>query len=1023
MHLFNHPPFRGVNAMLLWSAITLIAIMAPLAAHAVEVRASDGQFNDRVEVFWTKQDDAENYTIFRCTTEDLESCQNIGKREKTESRALSDFDAEALVVYGYRVTACSQVFYSTTVQMVCGAKSEYDSGYRAGVAAADDFGNSCNEATAIGQDSSTVGALEGAGDKDYFRIQVSVPGELIINTEGDTDTAGILKDSNCLDIVASSTGGAGSNFQISQNVQAGTYFVETSGVASATGGYQLNSRLVPNDDYGNSCDDARQINPNSQRDGKLEIGGDVDYFHIELVSSGTLKLNSLGGTNTYGTLKDASCSTIAENDNDGGDGNFQTSTQLAPGNYYLEIRGASPDTSGAYQVLSEFAADDDHGSTCEEATDLTIGGVLGGVLEKEQDQDFFRLNITQRGVLQLTTTGDTDTYGTLFNANCNAVNVDDDAGVDANFLIEQEVIPGTYFIATGGYAGISTGPYEITSSFVAATDTGGSCGSARNIGINTSVFDEFEIAGDQDYFQVVLDTAGSLTLWSSGARNTVGSLRNANCELIVADNEGGQSTDFSISTDLDAGTYYLQAQSLDNSTGLYAIVAEFVPMDDFGGTCNEAASIAPESLTDGLIGSAGDNDFFRIDLASDSVLFMQTLGTTDTYGVLRDSNCSFIRRDDDGGDDLNLRIATFLQAGVYYLQVTGYNQVATGPYQLLLSSVDDGYGVDLTLNSGLNDAWFNPETAGQGFFVTTFADTGLIFVSWFTHETFQPDSDVTSDFGDSGHRWYTALGNMYGNEAFLDIELTSGGRFNSDDAVTQQYGGDLYIRFDNCNAGQIFFDLPEQGLAGWIPVERAVGDNIGVCEILGYNDGGGSVVQKDSQTLAAQSTGLPNLLSGTRGEQAGTEAVPLTELNYGLNDAWYNPDWPGQGFFVTVFPQLKAVFVSWFTFDGTAPDAQTPFNVGAPGHRWMTAFGFFEGNEADLDIELTQNGLFNDSQLVSQSTAGSMSIRFDDCQNGKISYSLDQNGESGEIDVVRVLNDSANLFECEFPFIFTSPTE
>jgi len=443
--------------------------------------------------------------------------------------------------------------------------------------------------------------------------------------------------------------------------------------------------------------------------------------------------------------------------------------------------------------------------------------------------------------------------------------------------------------------------------------------------------------------------------------------------------------------------------------------------DEYGDSCAEAASVLPDSVTDGTIGSAGDHDLFRFELDYDTVMYMQTVGETDTFGVLRNADCGFMRRNDDGGSGFNTRIATFLPAGVYYLDLSGYAEVSTGPYQLKMSTLDDGPGVDLTANLGMNDAWFNLETPGQGFFVTVFPQYELIFASWFTHETFLPDASVANNLGDPGHRWYTAFGSYYGNEAFLEIELTTDGLFNSDKAVEQSTKGSLYIRWNSCADATFAFDLPDEGLSGSIPAQRAVVDHIAACEELGHYYGPLIVDQKVAKNSYTQAVDpVPGTASS---EQPGTEVDSLTELNYGLNDAWYNPLWPGQGFFVTVLPEIKGVFVSWFTFDNESPDGQTPYVVGSPGHRWFTALGFYEGNRADMDIELTTNGLFNDPLIVEQGSAGTMSIQFDDCYNGRVSYSLDQTGESGEIPIVRVLVDESIISGCEDPQSFPLVTE
>ena len=56
------------------------------------------------------------------------------------------------------------------------------------------------------------------------------------------------------------------------------------------------------------------------------------------------------------------------------------------------------------------------------------------------------------------------------------------------------------------------------------------------------------------------------------------------------------------------------------------------------------------------------------------------------------------------------------------------------------------------INAGLNDAWFNPDTDGQGFFIGVFPDLGVASLAWFTYDTELPDEGASANLGDAGHR-------------------------------------------------------------------------------------------------------------------------------------------------------------------------------------------------------------------------------------------------------------------------------
>lgn len=135
------------------------------------------------------------------------------------------------------------------------------------------------------------------------------------------------------------------------------------------------------------------------------------------------------------------------------------------------------------------------------------------------------------------------------------------------------------------------------------------------------------------------------------------------------------------------------------------------------------------------------------------------------------------------------------------------------------------------INAGLNDAWFDPETAGQGFFVTVFPDIGQMFVAWFTYDVERPPDSVTAELGDAGHRWITAFGPYADDQAVLDIEITTGGVFDAaQPEPVQHLDGTLTLEFTGCDAGTVSYDIPSLGLQGNVPIQRIAGDNLPLCE-------------------------------------------------------------------------------------------------------------------------------------------------------------------------------------------------
>lgn len=137
------------------------------------------------------------------------------------------------------------------------------------------------------------------------------------------------------------------------------------------------------------------------------------------------------------------------------------------------------------------------------------------------------------------------------------------------------------------------------------------------------------------------------------------------------------------------------------------------------------------------------------------------------------------------------------------------------------------------INPGLNDAWFDPATPGQGFFINVFGATGDVFLAWFTYDTQRPGPTVRATLGDPGQRWLTAFGTFSGASATLEVTNTRGGRFDrAEPAPVNESAGTITLRFENCGEGTVAYELPGADLSGVIPIERVVGDNIPLCESL-----------------------------------------------------------------------------------------------------------------------------------------------------------------------------------------------
>ena len=151
-----------------------------------------------------------------------------------------------------------------------------------------------------------------------------------------------------------------------------------------------------------------------------------------------------------------------------------------------------------------------------------------------------------------------------------------------------------------------------------------------------------------------------------------------------------------------------------------------------------------------------------------------------------------------------------------------------------VTCVYEGQCPGFSINAGLNDAWFNPVTSGQGFFIIVWENIQTVFLSWFTYDIERPAADVQAILGEPGQRWITAQGSFAGDTAMLDVYVTRGGVFDSAEPAAEpaEKAGTMKLQFSNCNAGLISYDIPALDLSGTVLIQRVAPDNVDLCESL-----------------------------------------------------------------------------------------------------------------------------------------------------------------------------------------------
>jgi len=133
------------------------------------------------------------------------------------------------------------------------------------------------------------------------------------------------------------------------------------------------------------------------------------------------------------------------------------------------------------------------------------------------------------------------------------------------------------------------------------------------------------------------------------------------------------------------------------------------------------------------------------------------------------------------------------------------------------------------INPGMDGAWFDLNTSGQGFFIDAYPDPeggNFIFVAWFTY-----GEDTAS-----GLRWLTAQGGFERSIAEIDVYEVTGGSFDDPQPVGTENVGTMNIDFTDCNNALLTYSLTDNGAEGDIEVTRVIPEGKVLCEELAGTD-------------------------------------------------------------------------------------------------------------------------------------------------------------------------------------------
>ncbi len=312
--------------------------------------------------------------------------------------------------------------------------------------------------------------------------------------------------------------------------------------------------------------------------------------------------------------------------------------------------------------------------------------------------------------------------------------------------------------------------------------------SAIPLPLEDSRTEEIDPGDDVDYFSIQVEAPGSLTLWTTGTVDTIGTLGNsAGIRLATNDDENVDANElnFRIEHNVEPGTYYLKVQSYDSSTGNYTVYAAFTlasaVLRGHTGSVNSIA-FSPDGNT--IASGSSENDRTIRLWDANTGRHLRTLRHTD--GVLSVAFSPDGNTIASGSWDETIRLWD-ADTGTELRALAGHTS-----YVYSVAFSPDGN----TLASGSRDKTVRLWDANTGRHLRTLRHTNYV-----GSVSFSPDGNTLASAGDAVRLWDANTGRHL-RTLIGDTDWFYGVSFSPDGNMIASGGWDGTIRLWDANTGR-----------------------------------------------------------------------------------------------------------------------------------------------------------------------------------------------------------------------------
>lgn len=274
----------------------------------------------------------------------------------------------------------------------------------------------CASELTIGQ--LTTGKIDVEGDQDFYALTLIEPAVIelnILDVPGDLKLRAYLRTNpQCVEL-EDEKGDTGEGFTILHLADAGTYIVhieEDGNNGSSPEDYTFSVTLNTDDVYeiNNNCESASPIQLDEVVEGAIYPYNDDDFYTFTITEPGVLNLDVINVPEDVKLQSDLmtypDCAELKEwYPNDANEG-YKRVYLVEPGNYALRMHHKyEPNASGynpdlySFEVSLDVSDIYEINNTCVDAKEIPINTIIYGAINPEQDEDFFKFDIPNDGVV------------------------------------------------------------------------------------------------------------------------------------------------------------------------------------------------------------------------------------------------------------------------------------------------------------------------------------------------------------------------------------------------------------------------------------------------------------------------------------------------------------------------------------------------------------------------------------------------------------------------------------------------